>query len=207
MNLNISDFLNTETKYTFEPELLTHPNIPKPLHGLNPRTIKGQAWWDVKRRASYAEKRYKCFACGCSPNEDRIIQRLEAHEDYSVNYLTGEVKLNRIVALCHSCHAFIHSGLLTLRYHKGELSRDDTIFIFDRGFKILKDANLKPWFGTAEVYADEFRPDLKSKAVQLRKEQDTTTSADWSDWHIVIDGRKHYTKFQSFEDWQEHYKP
>lgn len=44
-----------------EPVVLTHQNIPKPLHGLNPRTIKGQQWWDVAGKL--ADEGY-CIACG-----------------------------------------------------------------------------------------------------------------------------------------------
>jgi len=43
------------------PELLLHPNIPKPLHGVNPRSILGQQWWDVISVTSYQLPRKKGF--------------------------------------------------------------------------------------------------------------------------------------------------
>ena len=28
----------------------------------------------------------------------------------------------------------------------------------------------------------------------------------WSEWHLVLDGEKHYSKFKDFEDWKNFYK-
>jgi len=28
---------------------------------------------------------------------------------------------------------------------------------------------------------------------------------DWSKWHLIIDGKKYFSKFESIEKWREHY--
>ena len=54
--------------------------------------------------------------------------------------------------------------------------------IMAHGTKILADAGLKPW-----------------KPAHKRIQQ------DWSKWHIIIDGKKYYSKFENFYDWQAFY--
>ena len=104
------------------PQILTHPNIPKPLHGMNPRSVLGKEWWDVKRHEAYAKCNYCCWACGVHKMHAKYHQWLEGHEFYDINYSTGRVELVEITALCHSCHNFIHSGRLWKLYEKGENS-------------------------------------------------------------------------------------
>ena len=184
------------------PKLLTHPNIPKPLHGTAPRTIFGKEWWDKKRHAAYRESNYHCMACGQHKSQDRFHNWLEAHEDYDIDYKTGKVKLNRIFALCHSCHNFIHSGRLGAMYSKGEITEDKALYILKRGFHILKQNNLEPFWGTADVFADITRRyDLDERIHQLKTKQHVEIQQDWSKWHIEIDGVNHYGKFKSSREW------
>jgi len=128
------------------PELLLHPNIPKSLHGVNPRTIKGRAWWDIERRKAYAKMGGVCWACGSSG-------RLEAHEVYNIDYTIGKVKLVEICALCHDCHSFIHNGRSQALVAKGQMTKDELNRITDKGFSILGMYDIDYYVDTPDVVA------------------------------------------------------
>lgn len=127
VQLNIS----TEPKFK-RPELLLHPPIPPALHGVNPRTIMGQEWWDSIRKPVYAANNHCCWACGVYQLDSG--GPLHAHECYL--YDVGEFKayLSDVVALCEPCHKFIHSRRLRFLEKKR---------IVARGLKILKNAGLQ----------------------------------------------------------------
>lgn len=33
-----------------KPEILCQPNVPTPLHGMAPRVVFGESWWNMKYR-------------------------------------------------------------------------------------------------------------------------------------------------------------
>jgi hypothetical protein len=182
------------------PELLTHPNIPKPLHGVNPRSIMGKEWWDEKRKEAYATNFFCCWACGTHKSKAAFHNWLEGHENYDINYETGEVRLNGIVALCHSCHNFIHSGRLYMMYQSGEYSKAKCLTILNHGFSILAGNGLTPFWGTVDVWNL-----LTGDNMPAKYDDPDEQFAEWGDWHLVIDGEKHYSKFENIQEWAEFY--
>ena len=72
-----------------KPKILAHPNIPKPLHGISPRTIMGDDWWNKTRQEVYKKYDYHCIACGVAKEDAKKHQWLEAHEFWNINYETG----------------------------------------------------------------------------------------------------------------------
>ena len=162
------------------PHLLKHPNIPKPLHGLAPRVVRGQAWWDQERRAAYKRAKGMCEACGVRFEEAKLHQRPEAHECYSFDYTTGRIEYLEAVALCHYCHMSIHDGKLLMDLRAGRISR--------------------------ELYDDILAHKIRILAIATESYPVTGAGAQWVDYHMVIDGVRYEQRFHSYEEWEEFYR-
>lgn len=194
------------------PGVLQHPNIPKPLHGISPRAVMGQAWWDTARKAVYTKQGDHCIACGVHKSKAKYHNWIEAHEDYTIDYQRGTMEIRDIVGLCHSCHNFIHCGRLGVLLKKGEVSKSKWKEIMLHGFRILKQSNLDPWYGQCFAYMDgleyigeEVDHILYSKACNLQAQQEEPMQQDWTKWHMVFEGKKYYSKFKNIEEWQREY--
>lgn len=181
-----------------KPELLQHPNIPKPLHGVTPRLILGKDWWNKMRKKSYASTNYHCLACGIHSSKAKYRKRLEAHESYNIDYENGILKMESIVPLCHSCHGFIHSGRLyaTLTDKNKKKACD----ILTHGLSILKKHDLDAFPGTIEV-ANELNVDHECNAYELPKKQ-----AEWKQWKLLLNGKEYHSHFKNLKDWESHHQ-
>lgn len=183
------------------PELLQHPNIPKPLHGMAPRVIKGQEWWDITRQAAYASTDYHCLACGVHKTKAKYHQWLEAHEDYTLDYENGVMSVKEIIPLCHSCHNFIHCGRLYMVNRSSIQGTRKIMDILSHGYNVLKSNNLQ-MNSTQAKMCYKYGVDYEACDVM---EDNIDNVAQWSDWHLVLDGEKHYSRFKDMEEWYNHY--
>ena len=189
------------------PEILTHPNIPKPLHGLNPRTIKGKEWWDIERSVAYARDNYHCTACFTPASKAKYFQYLEAHELYKYDLYNYTLTFVEAVALCHSCHNFIHSGRMWALYEKDQITKAKITDILKHGFIVLKRHNLKPFIGTQVINLklkgksnEEIIKKLKLKDSDLVDDIDT-----WNKWRLIIDEVEYEGNFKNFNEWETYY--
>ena len=164
--------------YKPRPELLLHPNIPKPLHSVNPRSIMGKEAWDKKRKEVYASTGHHCAACGVSRYEAKLHKWLEAHEIYDIDYVKGRVTLIEIVPLCHYCHSYIHSGYLDVRYSKGEISREHYQAIYVHGGRLTNG--------------------MQRKNIPL-------LGIPWGEWRLVFEGKEYPPIYDSYEAWYIHF--
>jgi len=190
----------------WRPSLLASPNIPKPLHTLNPRTILGRWWWDEQRQKAYAKHDYRCWACGVPKINADFHKWLEAHEDYNIEWETGRIELREIVALCHSCHNFIHSGRLYSIYQEGHIGKDGVRQILEHGFGICERNNVQPYFG-AFMTLNLINGQSPEEAIKNAKKKGwfPTIEAPWENWHLVIEGQKHYSPFKNLLEWEQYW--
>lgn len=135
--------LDTSPKF-IRPDLLCEPPLPVGLHRLNPRSIKGKEWWDIVRFEAYNRNNWCCWACGVHTTEALFYNRLEAHEKFSYKYSFkhGQAFLDEVVALCHACHNFIHTGRLKILANTGEVSSSMYQTIIAHGSNIMRDNRL-----------------------------------------------------------------
>ena len=168
------------------PEILCHPHIPIPLHGVCPRNIKGTEWWDIVRQEAYKSTDYCCSACGVHKSQAKKHKWLEAHEFWDIDYMTGICKVESIRPLCHYCHNFIHSGRLSMIIDK-EKSKEEIIEILEHGFKILKSNNLK-CFPFTQAFANKIG--AKTFGV-LSYQMKTNPNLQDHDFVLIFEGKEY----------------
>jgi hypothetical protein len=106
---------------------------------------------------------------------------LEAHEVYAYDYKEFRATLVEIVALCHACHNYIHSGRMLALVNAGKMEPEKRAKILIYGDVILRQAGL-----TRTTW-----PDIH---------------AGWGKWHLLLDGKKYYGKFKSKAEWERFYR-
>ena len=198
--------------------LLTMPNIPKPLHAVNPRLIMGDAAWNKARKKAYFDAGYRSEISGKLCAEPGS---LHAHEVYDINYVTGVCTFKRICAITPQEHVyFIHSGrMITMWKNKNPLYTTDKVLAgVENGFKLIYDWNkchrkrekLKVYKTFLEYLKhDELREPMEKLIEKYEIEfwgEDTKHMCDWEDWKLVIidkDGNReeHPTPYANEEAW------
>ena len=165
-----------------EPEVLLHPQIPKPLHGLNPRTILGDKWWKETRNKAYASTAYHCLACGVHKFDAEVKQHLEGHEEYRIDYKKCRAVYVRTIPLCHLCHSYIHKGRQQMLFQSRKITAAKYQKVISHGEHVISKANLR----------------RGSESVGL-------ADGEWSDWRLILFGKEYKPLFKSYEDWATHY--
>lgn len=190
--------------------IISMPNVPRPLHGMPPRKIMGQAAWDKMRKRCYYDAGYKCEACGAEPERGG----LDAHELYTIDWKEGTSTFVRCVALCKKCHSFIHSGRLITLYKQGNplYTREIVLNIVEHGFKIISEHN-KKYGDDLKVYATFLEylkvPDLTAEMTYLIKKYnihfycEPLKIAAWKDWRLVWRGKEYYTPYANEGAWEK----
>lgn len=197
------------------PSILTHPNIPRALAGINPRSIMGRDWWDEQRKAAYKVNGGHCWACGLSSSRDPYHPWLEGHEYYEFDYDKGTMTFIEVVALCHCCHNFIHSGRLMALYEAHAIDYDKTKYILNHGLAVLSNNStpskpLKPFIGTKMVYYQVVEQLSQAKAMAKAWQGD---KLEWPQgphyplrWRMVFDGTGYIKSRKAGVKWQIHEK-
>lgn len=165
------------------PELLLHPQIPRPMSGLNPRSVMGDEWWQAERRAAIAASEDHCVACGVHAMFAKKHKWLEGHEKYEFHGKT--LTYQGCVPLCHYCHAYIHKGRLLQQVLAGRITPNDYGLVIKHGERVRSKTPrfVSYWPGCPS-------PD----------------EADWwQGWKLVINDKVYESDITSEEIWRERY--
>ena len=170
------------------PDILLHPNIPKPLHGVNPRSIYGTNWWNRTRLATYKSTEFHCAACGVHKTEAKSRQWLEAHEVYEIDYLKGIAIFKEVVPLCNLCHNFIHDGRLTHLLEKRLIHHYKFVQVIQHGDAVLRRAGLE-------------RSSHQERELAVQALEASGKLAKWSKWRLSLDGKLYEPIYKSYAEW------
>lgn len=162
--------------------ILIHPNIPKPLHGISPRVVLGNTWWNRTRAEAYKKAGYCCEACNTPRDKAWPKAWLDGHEAYDFSP-TGVLTYRETVALCPACHMFIHSGLRAIQVKQGYVSSALNTRIENHGMSLLvTNSELLTGF--------------------LNRHRLISSSVNWDQFRMIIAGKAYGPSTESYEGWE-----
>lgn len=170
------------------PEILLCPNVPKPMHGVAPRVILGENWWNETRKKAYEASHYRCVTCGVLKTRAKYHQWLEGHEIYDIDYARGRMVYFETVALCHFCHNYIHDGRLNFLLAKGKVHHAKYNAIIQHGDAVLALAGLS-------------RRSFEERELEAMDLERQGKIAPWAKWRLVLNGKLYPPKYKSFREW------
>lgn len=190
--------------------LITMPNIPKPLHGINPRTLMGEEEWDKLRMKCYSESSYKCEICGALL-DDKSIQ---LHELYTISRREKYALFERFIPVCILCHNGIHSGRSISLYRNKNLifTKDYILKIVEHCFALIGNYNKENntdyrLYHTFLKYL--YFPELEQEVRELIAKYNIRfydwqgTLGKWSSWKLIYNGKEYYSPYADSEAWKE----
>ena len=195
-------------------QILGGPNLVKPLHSLNPRTILGANTWNRMRKRGYYLAHYKCEICGADCSERGSM---DFHELYSVDYKAGTATFSKAVAICKPCHNYYHSGrLVSLFKQKNVLySKQRVLNVAEHGFKLIHDWNkahpketkLKAYQTLLELLKQEEIADKVEELIDKYEiefwGEDTKNMAEWKEWKLIFGKKEYPTPYENYQAWEE----
>ena len=190
--------------------LITMPNIPKPLHGINPRMIMGEDNWDQLRMKCYIDSSYKCEICG-KLLDDKTIQ---LHELYKVSRKEKYALFERFIPVCILCHNGIHSGRAISLYRNNNtiFTKAYILTIADHCFSLISNYNKQNntdyrLFKTFLNYL--YFPELEQDMRELISKYDIHFYewrgglGKWTSWRLIYDGKEYFSPYENSDAWRE----
>lgn len=192
--------------------LIAMPNIPRPLHGVNPRTILGTSTWNHMRKFCYAKANDTCEICGYKPDNPH---HRHGHEVYEIDYAKGTAKFVKVFCVCSMCHlGCIHTGrALTLWKNGNPLYPTDFLLKgAEHAFKIISEYNADNPKADLRAYStfldylkhDELREPMEKLIDQygIKFYTEVEDMVPWGDWKLIIGDQEYNTPYADKDEWK-----
>lgn len=191
--------------------LVAMPNIPRPLHGVNPRTILGVSTWNHMRKGCYFKAGDTCQICGYHPDN---LKHRHGHEVYDIDYANGVATFKGVFCLCSLCHlGCIHTGRALTLWKKGN-PLYPTEFLLkgaEHAFTIISSYNQDNPGKELRAYStfldylkfDELKEPMEKLIEQygIKFYTEVENMVKWGDWKLIIGNREYPTPYATEEDW------
>lgn len=193
--------------------IIAMPNIPRPLHLINPRNILGSTTWTHMRKACYAAADMTCEICG--KKQDRGY--CDCHELYDIDYEHGVSTFVRTICLCRKCHRYgIHSGRCITLFKNGNplMTKEALLDGAENVFRLVANYNKKNPEADLRVYinfleylrCEELREPMEKLIEKYNIKfysEDPKKCAKFGDWKLIIGTQEYPTPYENEKAWKK----